>query len=145
MAKQTKEQYYAIIMIMAISAMATFVSYSQLQDELSYSTQPVIKTHTEQSEVPQANINGDTYEVSCYTGYESHGANGREDEVSVATYQFPQGTWLEIEGIGKRRVDTVTSTTYSNRVDIWLGDGGEELYKYCLNEFGLKHLKIKEL
>lgn len=59
-------------------------------------------------------------ETSCYTPVESHGANGREDGVSVATYQYPIGTWIEIEGVGKRRVDTRTSPKYANRVDVWM-------------------------
>ena len=80
------------------------------------------------------------YEVSCYTGYESHGANGRNDNISIATYQFPQGTWVEIDGFGQRRVDTVTAKRFSHRIDIWFGDT-EEDYNRCLT-FGLKYLKV---
>ena len=80
------------------------------------------------------------YEVSCYTGYESHGANGRNDNVSIATYQFPQGTWVEVEGFGQRRVDTVTAKRFSHRIDIWFGDT-EEDYNRCLT-FGLKYLEV---
>lgn len=86
-----------------------------------------------------------TVEVSCYTGYESHGANGREDGISVATYRYPIGTWLLIEGVGKRRVDTRTAKEYGDRIDVWLGDGGKELHDYCLNEFGTKQLTVKPL
>jgi len=92
---------------------------------------------------PEVALNGDNsvlYEVSCYTGYESHGANGRNDNVSIATYQFPQGTWVEVEGFGQRRVDTVTAKRFSHRIDIWFGDT-EEDYNRCLT-FGLKYLEV---
>lgn len=79
-----------------------------------------------------------TEEVTCYTGVESHGADGREDGVSIASYRYPQGTWINIEGIGDRRVDTVTAEKYAHRIDVWFGMD----YKKCL-EFGIQQLQIK--
>lgn len=79
----------------------------------------------------------DVFQTSCYTGVESHGKNGIVDGVSVATYRYPQGTWLNIEGIGKRRVDTVTAKRFSNRVDIWMAMD----YDGCL-KYGLQYRKI---
>jgi len=78
--------------------------------------------------------------ISCYTGWESHGANGREDGVSVATYLYPQGTWIHIDGIGDRRVDTVTSTKYADRVDVWTGDSYED-YLECL-DWGVQYREV---
>jgi len=59
-------------------------------------------------------------EMTCYTAVESKGANGREYGISIATYRYPKGTWVEIEGVGKRRVDTVTAKRLAHRVDIWM-------------------------
>ena len=77
--------------------------------------------------------------VSCYTGIESHGANGR-NPWSVATYLYPQGTKLHIEGFGDKTVETVTSKKYSNRVDVWFGETQED-YDRCI-QFGTRHLKV---
>ena len=87
---------------------------------------------------------GKTYriEVSCYTGIESHGADGRNDW-SAATYRFPQGTWLDIEGFGEKRVETVTAEAYAHRVDVWFGETQED-YDRCI-EFGTKMLNVTVL
>jgi 3D (Asp-Asp-Asp) domain-containing protein len=74
--------------------------------------------------------------TSCYTSQESHGANGR-NEWSVATYLYPQGTHLFIEGIGEKVVETVTSRKYSERLDIWFGEDWDG----C-KEYGLQNRKV---
>jgi 3D (Asp-Asp-Asp) domain-containing protein len=87
------------------------------------------------------NVTCDKTPVSCYTGIESKGANGRNDGVSVATYKYPQGTKLFIEGIGERVVQTVTAKRFSDRVDIWFGDS-QDAYERCI-KFGVKQLSIE--
>ena len=78
----------------------------------------------------------ETVDISCYTGWESHGKNGITDGVSVATHKYPQGTWLEIEGIGTRRVDTITAERLAHRVDVWWGSSQDD-YRDCLR-FGVQ-------
>lgn len=90
---------------------------------------------------PVDEFEGEVHPISCYTGWESHGANGRNDGVSVATYLYPQGSRLWIEGIGERIVETVTNTKYADRVDVWLGDGPED-YERCL-EFGVQMRRVR--
>lgn len=80
-------------------------------------------------------------EVSCYTGIESHGANGR-NPWSVATYLYKQGTKLYIEGYGDKVVETVTAKKYSYRIDMWFGDKQED-HDRCI-QFGIKKLKVYE-
>lgn len=71
--------------------------------------------------------------ISCYTGVESGGANGR-NAWSVATYRYPQGTKLHIEGFGEKVVETVTAKKYSHRIDVWFGETQAD-YERCL-QFG---------
>lgn len=151
-----KQQRLLIIsIILAIGVFALYLTYISLLGEIDQIPTTEVKTPEIESSQAYEGVGDpctldvvtckdpDVFEVSCYTGWESHGVNGRENGVSVATYQFPQGTWLDIEGIGKRRVDTVTATWVSHRVDVWFGDTYED-YERCL-DFGIKQLKIKEL
>jgi len=39
----------------------------------------------------------------------------------AAPPQFPFGTWIEIEGVGYRRVDDRTSPKYYHRIDLYVG------------------------
>lgn len=91
----------------------------------------------ESKDKPEA-YRSEKVEISCYTPAESHGANGRIDGVSVATYRYPIGTWIEIEGLGKRRVDTRTAKRYGYRIDVWMSP--EE----C-KEWGLQYRTVKIL
>lgn len=78
--------------------------------------------------------------VSCYTGIENDGATGRVDGVSAATWRYPIGTWLFIEGIGKRRVDTVPSQRFADRIDVWFGYD----YAACIR-FGVQTRHVRPL
>lgn len=75
-------------------------------------------------------------EVSCYTPVESHGAVGRTEGVSAATFQYPIGTRIYIEGIGERVVETHTAARFANRVDVWMVD-----YDACI-QFGVQTRKV---
>ena len=130
--KTTTGGYIICIVVIAIFAIA-----AGLVPPVEEST-PISVNFNKEAQAEE--VQGNVYEVSCYTGVESHGKNGVTDGVSVATYQFPQGTWVEIEGFGMRRVDTVTSRAYQHRVDIWFGST-EADYQRCL-EFGLQYLEI---
>lgn len=99
------------------------------QSATSITNEPVMK--------PQGST--EVIEVSCYTGIESHGANGR-NPWSVATYRYPQGTKLYIEGFGNKVVETVTSKTYAHRIDVWFGETQED-YERCI-EFGTQMLEV---
>jgi 3D (Asp-Asp-Asp) domain-containing protein len=81
-------------------------------------------------------------EVSCYTGIESKGANGR-NSWSVATYRFPRGTRLHIEGFGNKIVETVTAEAYAHRVDVWFGDTQDD-HDRCI-AFGTRVLAVTVL
>jgi len=83
---------------------------------------------------------GEYVETSCYTGIESHGANGR-NPWSVASYKYPQGTKLWIEGFGEKVVETVTARRFAHRVDIWFGETTED-YQACL-KYGTQTKEIR--
>lgn len=75
-------------------------------------------------------------ELSCYTARESRGVNGR-NPWSVATYRYPQGTKIYIEGIGVKIVETVTAKRFSDRIDVWYGDD----YDGCI-AFGIQYRNV---
>jgi 3D (Asp-Asp-Asp) domain-containing protein len=96
----------------------------------------------------------DIYEVTAYTAYEeSTGktpdhpafgitASGRRVQAGVTAAcprELPFGTWLEIEGVGKRRCDDRGGAIRGNRLDIYIPDKADAL------EFGRKRLKVRIL
>lgn len=121
-----------VIAVFAIAAAVVPPEEQQTPTQVNFNNEPA--QAKELCSLDTVKCEGETYPISCYTSVESKGANGIEDGVSVATYQFPQGTWIEIEGIGKRRVDTVTSKTYSDRIDVWFGDSYEECLQFGVQE-----------
>ena len=79
--------------------------------------------------------------TSCYTSQESKGANGR-NYYSAASYLYPLGTWLDIEGVGLRKVETRTSKKYADRLDLWWGDDLAGCLEYGVQ---LKTVKVLDL
>ena len=49
------------------------------------------------------------------------------------------GTWLNIEGVGKRRVDDRLATKFDNRIDVYFNSHAEA------KKFGKRQLKVKKL
>jgi 3D (Asp-Asp-Asp) domain-containing protein len=95
-----------------------------------------------------------TFEVTAYTAYEeSTGktpghpafgitASGRKVQAGVTVAcppDMPFGTWLEIEGVGKRRCDDRGGAIRGNRLDIYIPDKADAL------EFGRRRLKVRIL
>jgi 3D (Asp-Asp-Asp) domain-containing protein len=94
----------------------------------------------------------ETYEVTAYTAYEeSTGktpahpafgitASGRRVQPGITAAcprELPFGTWLEIEGVGKRRCDDRGGAIRGNRLDIYIPELTDAL------EFGRKRLKVR--
>jgi 3D (Asp-Asp-Asp) domain-containing protein len=96
----------------------------------------------------------DIYEVTAYTAYEeSTGkspdhpafgitASGRRVQVGVTAAcprELSFGTWLEIEGVGKRRCDDRGGAIRGKKLDIYMPERADAL------EFGRKRLKVRIL
>jgi len=93
-----------------------------------------------------------TFEVTAYTAYEeSTGktpdhpafgitASGRRVQAGVTAAcppDMPFGTWLDIEGVGKRRCDDRGGAIKGNRIDIYIPELADAL------DFGRKRLKVR--
>ena len=131
-----------------ISLYCLFLWYGMNQlslevSRLGVTNENTIKTHSydgtklsgsvikDEESLRPAGAVGKLVKTSCYTSEESHGANGR-NKWSVATYLYPQGTKVFIEGIGEKVVETVTSRKYADRLDIWFGEDWEGCKEYGL-------------
>jgi 3D (Asp-Asp-Asp) domain-containing protein len=94
----------------------------------------------------------ETYEVTAYTAYEeSTGktpghpafgitASGRRVQAGVTAAcprEFEFGTWLEIEGVGKRRCDDRGGLIRGKKLDIYIPNKADAL------EFGRRQLKVR--
>jgi 3D (Asp-Asp-Asp) domain-containing protein len=103
---------------------------------------------------PQPTETYETYEVTAYTAYEeSTGktpghpafgitASGRRVQAGITAAcprEIPFGTWLEIEGVGKRRCDDRGGLIRGKKLDIYIPDKTDAL------EFGRKRLKVRIL
>lgn len=95
-----------------------------------------------------------TFEVTAYTAYEeSTGktpdrpafgitASGRRVQAGVTAAcppDMPFGTWLDIEGVGKRRCDDRGGAIKGNRIDIYMPSVDAAI------EFGRRRLKVRIL
>ena len=131
------------LIIFSLCNAVVYTSEAQSKDLTSKPT--IVRQKAKSSpEVPvkKQTVTPHTVKVSCYTGIESHGANGR-NPWSVATYLYKQGTKLHIEGYGDKVVETVTSKKYSNRIDMWFGETQAD-HDRCI-QFGVKKLKVYEV
>jgi 3D (Asp-Asp-Asp) domain-containing protein len=96
----------------------------------------------------------ETYEVTAYTAYEeSTGktpghpafgitASGRRVQAGVTAAcprELEFGTWLEIEGVGKRRCDDRGGAIRGKKLDIYMPERADAL------EFGRRRLKVRIL
>jgi len=103
---------------------------------------------------PQPAETYETYEVTAYTAYEeSTGktpdhpafgitASGRRVQAGVTAAcppDMPFGTWLDIEGVGKRRCDDRGGAIKGNRIDIYMPSVDAAI------EFGRRRLKVRIL
>lgn len=97
-----------------------------------------------------ARANGDVKTVTAYCpcqtccGKWSGGptASGRKPEAGVtcaAPRNIPFGTWLNIEGVGVRRVDDRLASKYDSRVDVFFDKHEDAL------RFGKRKLKVEVL
>lgn len=141
-----RHAYFIILYVMTAVAILFWACVKVVESEAPQGSVLTIQPANAQSptpatETPVRPSSGSTkaVEVSCYTGIESKGANGR-NPWSVATYRYPQGTKLYIEGIGNKVVETVTAKAYSHRIDVWFGETQED-YERCI-KFGTQMLEV---
>lgn len=69
-------------------------------------------------------------------------ASGRMPEAGVTVAgprSVPLGTWVEIEGVGRRRVDDRTARRFDGRWDVFMGSHG------AARKFGKRNLKVHVL
>jgi 3D (Asp-Asp-Asp) domain-containing protein len=93
----------------------------------------------------------EVFEVTAYTAYEestgktpSHPtfgitASGKRVQAGVTAACPPEldfGTWLEIEGVGKRRCDDTGGTIKGKRIDIYMESVNEAI------KFGRRNLRV---
>lgn len=52
--------------------------------------------------------------------------------------RIPFGTWVEIEGVGRRRVDDRLARRYDNRFDVYFTNHA------TARKFGIRKLKVKQ-
>ena len=140
---QTKYKLWLLAITVFASCLISFYgkeTQSLIEEYGKDASQPTRSINKREIKVSGSGVVGQSatrlHKTSCYTAIESHGANGR-NEWSVATYLYPQGTKLFIEGIGFKVVETVTSRKYADRLDIWFGDN----YEKCL-EYGVQLRKV---
>lgn len=50
--------------------------------------------------------------------------------------RIPFGTWVEIEGVGRRRVDDTLARRYDNRFDVFFGSHSDA------KRFGIRKLRV---
>jgi 3D (Asp-Asp-Asp) domain-containing protein len=94
----------------------------------------------------------EVFEVTAYTAYEeSTGktpdhpafgitASGRRVQAGITAAcprELPFGTWIEIEGVGKRRCDDRGGLIRGKKLDIYIPELTDAL------EFGRKRLKVR--
>jgi 3D (Asp-Asp-Asp) domain-containing protein len=68
-------------------------------------------------------------------------ASGRKPQAGVtiaAPRALPFGTWLDIEGVGRRRVDDRLARRYDNRIDVYFPTHAEAL------RFGKRKLTVRD-
>ena len=71
------------------------------------------------------------------TGLTASGVVASGETVSADWSVLPAGTWVDIEGIGRRQVQDKGSAIRGNKLDIWCGDHAAAL------DYGRRQVMVK--